>query len=119
MGSVETLSIYAIDLPHAPGQVGIRGLNEQIVMIPEQAKSGNPHMLKIHRFFQKVNKGRIVIFSRKRTSALLPLFITWYHAPGNWILNGLDIRSDYHLQTHESRADLTLFWKTRIFTYIV
>jgi len=26
MGPVETLSINAIDVPHAPGQVGIRGL---------------------------------------------------------------------------------------------
>ena len=33
MGPVETLSINAIDVPHAPGQVGIRGLSQEMIMI--------------------------------------------------------------------------------------
>jgi len=65
MGPVETLGIHAIDVPHASGQVGIRGLNEKMVMIAEQAISGNPHIPQIRRFFQKVNKGNIVLFSQE------------------------------------------------------
>jgi len=65
MGPVETLGIHAIDVPHAPGQVGIRGLNEKMVMSAEQAISGNPHIPQIRRFFQKVKKGRIVLFSQE------------------------------------------------------
>ena len=56
MGPVETLGIHTIDVPHAPGQVGVRGLSGEMVMIAEQAKSANPHIPQIHRFFQKVNK---------------------------------------------------------------
>jgi hypothetical protein len=32
MRPVETLGVYAIDVPSAPGEVGIRGLNEEMVM---------------------------------------------------------------------------------------
>jgi hypothetical protein len=32
MGPVETLGIDSIDVPHASGQVGIRGLKEKMVM---------------------------------------------------------------------------------------
>jgi len=65
MGPVETLGIHAIDVPHASGQVGIRGLNQKMVMSAEQAISGKPHIPQIHRFFQKVNKGNIVLFSQE------------------------------------------------------
>ncbi len=44
MKTIETLGVYAIDVAHAPGEVGVRGLNEEVVMIAEQAKSRNPHM---------------------------------------------------------------------------
>jgi len=33
MGPVETLSINAIDVPHASGQIGIRGLDQDMIMI--------------------------------------------------------------------------------------
>jgi len=33
MGPVETLSINAIDVPHASGQVGISGLDQDMTMI--------------------------------------------------------------------------------------
>ncbi len=65
MGPVETLAIHAIDVPHASGQVGIRRLNEKMVMSAEQAISRNPHIPQIRRFFQKVNKGNIVLFSQE------------------------------------------------------
>jgi len=63
MGSVETLGINAIDVSHASGQIGVRGLNEKMVMIAEQAICGNPHIPQIHSFFQKVKKGIIILFS--------------------------------------------------------
>ena len=62
MGPVETLSINTIDVPHASGQVGIRALDQEMIM----------------------------------ASALLPLFMTWYHAFGYCILNGLDMIFNYH-----------------------
>jgi hypothetical protein len=85
MGPVETLGIHAIDVPHAPGQVGVRGLNEEMVMIAEQAKSGNPHMPQIHRFFQKVNKANIVLFFQENGFSPSPSI--HYMVPCTWVLD--------------------------------
>jgi hypothetical protein len=105
MGSVETLGVDAIDVPHASGHVGIRGLNEKMVMSAEQAISGNAHIPQIRRFFQKINKGNIVVFSQENGFCPSASIHDMVPASAYRILSGLDMRSRYHLYTDKPRAD--------------
>lgn len=42
--SIETLGVDAVDMPHAAGDVAVRGMEKQMVMVGHEAVGGNVEM---------------------------------------------------------------------------
>jgi hypothetical protein len=62
MASVETLGIHTINVPHTSGQVGIGGLDKEMIVVGHQTVGANPHIPHIRCFLQKFNKTMVISF---------------------------------------------------------
>ena len=94
---VKALGVNAVYMSHASGQVTTRSLNQEVIMIGNEAISGDPHLVHINHFFKKLDKYGVVAFIHENRFPLRPLFITWYQASGYCIRNGLLIKPPYHI----------------------
>ena len=65
VAAIVSLSVYSVQMSHAPLNVGIRSLNQHVVMVRHLAISRNPHIPDIGSFPQKIREHNIVLIIRK------------------------------------------------------
>ena len=61
MAPVIPLRIHAVDVAHAPGYVGIRRLDQQMIMIGHQAVSGYTKISHLRRFDQHLDERLVIL----------------------------------------------------------
>ena len=62
MAPVIPLRIHAVDVAHAPGNVGSRRLDQQMIMIGHQAVSGYTKIPHIRGFDQHLDERLVILF---------------------------------------------------------
>jgi len=65
MPAVEPLGVYTVDVAHASGDIGIGGLNQQMIVVGHQTISGYSKIPHLSGFNQHLNESLIVIFVEK------------------------------------------------------
>jgi hypothetical protein len=65
MPAVEPLGVYAVDVAHASGNIGIGGLNQQMIVVGHQTISGYAQVPHLRGFNQHLNESLIVVFVEK------------------------------------------------------
>lgn len=60
MISVESLGVDTIDVSHAAGNIGIRGLDQKMIVVRHQAVDGNTHLPHLAGIFEKLDKPEII-----------------------------------------------------------
>src|SRR6056297_1816470 len=65
MGAIEALGIDAIDVPHATRQPPLRSLQQQMIMIGQQAVSRDVHIPALRRLAEDFQKRRKIIRLKK------------------------------------------------------
>ena len=61
MSRVIALGVNSVNMAHAPGQVAIRCINEQVIMIRHEAISTDKNIPQFAGFYEEINK-LIVVF---------------------------------------------------------
>ena len=62
MTGIEALGVYAVDVSHAPGYVGIRGLDQQMIVVGHQAVRGDAKIPHLRVFDQYLDESLVIIF---------------------------------------------------------
>jgi hypothetical protein len=65
MPAVETLGVHTVDMAHTSGDIGIVGLNEQMIVVGHQAVGGYAQVPHLRRFDQYLDESLIVDFVEK------------------------------------------------------
>lgn len=65
MPAVEALGVYAVDVAHASGNIGIGGLDQQMIVVGHQTISGYAQVPHLCGFNQHLNESLIVVFVEK------------------------------------------------------
>ena len=60
MIAVESLGVDTVDVSHAAGNIGIRGLDQKMIVVRHQAIGGNTHLPHLATFFEKLDKSDII-----------------------------------------------------------
>ena len=85
MCSVESLRVDAVYVTHRSGDVGIRGLDEQMVVGGHQAVCSDGKVPDLCRFFEEFDKGPVIFFFLKDPlTSPAPVHDV---IPGTWILD--------------------------------
>ena len=61
MAGIEALGVNAVDVAHAPGDVGIRGPDQQMIVVGHQAVRGDQKIPHPRGFDQHLNKGLAIL----------------------------------------------------------
>jgi hypothetical protein len=83
--SIEPLRIDPVYVAHATRQIGIRSLNQQMIVIFHLAIGGNFQIPKLNRFHQKLKEYLVVSILQK--NPLAPPTTVHHMVPGIWILD--------------------------------
>jgi hypothetical protein len=62
MPAVEPLGVYTIDVAHASGNIGIGGLNQQMIVVGHQTICGYAQVPHLRGFNQHLNESLIIVF---------------------------------------------------------
>jgi hypothetical protein len=62
---VVPLGVNPVDLPHASGYIGIRRLDQEMVVVRHQTIGGNAQIPLLSRFLEKLNKLSVLPIVRK------------------------------------------------------
>ena len=60
MGAIEMLGVYAVDVPHAGGEIAVDGFQEQVVVIAHKAESITEPVEALDSLFGNVEESRPV-----------------------------------------------------------
>ena len=111
VASIVSLGIDPVDMPHTSRYVGIRRLNEKMIMIWHQTIGGNAQIPQFCALFEKVNKPLAVPIILE--DALISPAMVHNMIPRTRILDSQGSRHVWIYRTgweQESRADLTPFY---------
>ena len=72
VSAIESLGVNAVDVPHASGEIGIRCLDQEMMVVGQQTEGRNAKIPGLRGFLEKFDKLSVVSFVRENGIAPPP-----------------------------------------------